>query len=106
MLHAHNPDLDVRCITDSGSMYPYSVHTHNCDPHLIEYAAFEVIFFTNTSIKKLHLSKKTAKKLNCCCEISNLSRTTLLFFLVAVATISYLRVSLRNKKKNQLKQIK
>ena len=42
MLHAHNPDLDVRCITDSGSMYPYSVHTHNCDPHLIEYAAFSV----------------------------------------------------------------
>ena len=35
MLHALNPDLDVRCITVSGSMYPYSVLTHYCDPYLI-----------------------------------------------------------------------
>ena len=42
MLHEHNADLDIRCISDSGSMYPYSVHTKYCDPHLLEYAAYEV----------------------------------------------------------------
>ena len=42
MLHEYNPGLDVRCISDSGTLYPYQVHTDNCDPFLFEYAAYEV----------------------------------------------------------------
>lgn len=37
-----NPDLDVRCISDSGSLYPYDVHTPFCYPQLLEYAAFQI----------------------------------------------------------------
>ena len=42
MLHEYNPELDVRCISDSGTMYPYQVHTDNCDPHSLQYAAVDV----------------------------------------------------------------
>ena len=42
MLHEYNPGLDVRCISDSGTMYPYQVHTDNCDPHSLQYAAVDV----------------------------------------------------------------
>jgi len=41
-LHVMNPDIDVRCISDSGSLYPYHTHTPFCSPHLLEYAAFKV----------------------------------------------------------------
>ena len=34
--------MDVRCISDSGSLYPYTDHTDFCYPQLLEYAAFEV----------------------------------------------------------------
>ena len=41
-LHKRNASIDVRCISDSGSMYPYNTHTAFCSPHLLEYAAYEV----------------------------------------------------------------
>lgn len=41
-LHKINPDIDVKCISDSGSIYPYHTHTEFCDPHLLEFACFEV----------------------------------------------------------------
>jgi len=41
-LHSINPGQDVRCISDSGSLYPYDTHTKYCDPELLEYFAFEV----------------------------------------------------------------
>jgi len=41
-LHEFNPGQDVRCISDSGTLYPYSVHTKNCFPDLLEYAAYQV----------------------------------------------------------------
>ena len=34
--------MDVRCISDSGSLYPFQDHTDFCFPQLLEYAAFEV----------------------------------------------------------------
>ena len=42
-LHSENPDMDVRCISDSGSLYPFQDHTDFCYPQLLEYAAFEAI---------------------------------------------------------------
>merc|ERR1712013_978485 len=42
VLHDRNPSIDVRCISDSGSLYPYNTHTPFCSPHLLEYAAFKV----------------------------------------------------------------
>ena len=41
-LHKFNSSIDVRCISDSGSLYPYDTHTPFCSPHLLEYACFEV----------------------------------------------------------------
>jgi len=41
-LHKINASIDVRCISDSGSLYPYDTHTPFCSPHLLEYAAYEV----------------------------------------------------------------
>jgi len=41
-LHEEKPDMDVRCISDSGSLYPYTDHTDFCYPQLLEYAAFEI----------------------------------------------------------------
>ena len=37
-----NQDIDVKCISDSGSIYPYNTHTVFCDPHLLEFACFEI----------------------------------------------------------------
>ena len=41
-LHSERPDMDVRCISDSGTLYPFQDHTDFCFPQLLEYAAFEV----------------------------------------------------------------
>ena len=41
-LHRHNPHTDVKCISDSGSLYPYHTHTPLCPPHLLEFACFEL----------------------------------------------------------------
>ena len=41
-LHRINADIDVKCISDSGSLYPYHTHTELCDPHLLEFACFEI----------------------------------------------------------------
>jgi len=41
-LHKKNVSIDVRCISDSGSLYPYDTHTPFCYPDLLEYAANEV----------------------------------------------------------------
>ena len=42
MLHDVNPDIDVKCISDSGSLYPYHTHTQLCYPHILESAAFDI----------------------------------------------------------------
>jgi len=41
-LHSERPDMDVRCISDSGTLYPFQDHTDFCYPQLLEYAAFEI----------------------------------------------------------------
>ena len=41
-LHKRNQNIEVKCISDSGSLYPYHTHTQLCDPHLLEFAAFEM----------------------------------------------------------------
>ena len=41
-LHSERPDMDVRCISDSGSLYPFQDHTQFCYPQLLEYAASQV----------------------------------------------------------------
>ena len=35
ILHAASPTIDVRCISDSGTMYPWNVHTDGCDPYAL-----------------------------------------------------------------------
>ena len=35
MLHDVSPTIDVRCISDSGTMYPWNVHTDGCDPFAV-----------------------------------------------------------------------
>ena len=46
-LHSERPDMDVRCISDSGSLYPFQDHTQFCYPQLLEYAASQVDSLTN-----------------------------------------------------------
>ena len=46
-LHSERPDMDVRCISDSGSLYPFQDHTQFCYPQLLEYAASQVDSHTN-----------------------------------------------------------
>ena len=46
-LHSERPDMDVRCISDSGSLYPFQDHTQFCFPQLLEYAASQVNSHTN-----------------------------------------------------------
>ena len=41
-LHSERADMDVRCISDSGSLYPFQDHTQFCFPQLLEYAASQV----------------------------------------------------------------
>lgn len=41
-LHRINADIDVKCISDSGSMYPYNTHSDLCYPDLLEFSSFEI----------------------------------------------------------------
>jgi len=34
-LHSHNPSISVKCISDSGSIYPLNTHTEDCDPQQV-----------------------------------------------------------------------
>ena len=38
-LHSFNPDIMIKCIADSGSIYPLHTHTDGCSPQLLLYAA-------------------------------------------------------------------
>lgn len=40
-LHAVNPDVKVKCISDSGSIYPLNTHTEGCDPQQLILSFFE-----------------------------------------------------------------
>ena len=40
-LHFVNPWIDVKCISDSGSMYPYNTHSDLCFPDLLEFASLK-----------------------------------------------------------------
>ena len=31
-LHSYNPSIKVKCVSDSGSIYPLNTHTDDCDP--------------------------------------------------------------------------
>ena len=39
VLHDINPAIMVKCIADSGSIYPLNTHTEDCDPKLFLYNA-------------------------------------------------------------------
>ena len=34
-LHAYNTSIKVKCISDSGSLYPLHTHTEECDPQQV-----------------------------------------------------------------------
>ena len=40
-LHAVNPVTRVRCISDSGTLYPLHTHTPGCDPQLTLFGFFK-----------------------------------------------------------------
>ena len=40
-LHSVNPNIKVKCISDSGTIYPYNTHTPGCYPHLLLYSLFQ-----------------------------------------------------------------
>lgn len=55
VLHQKNASIDVRCVSDSGTLYPYDTHTNFCSTHLLEYAAYEIWnSITDASCKAAH----------------------------------------------------
>ena len=40
-LHAINPEIKVKCISDSGTIYPFNTHSEGCFPHLLQYSFFQ-----------------------------------------------------------------
>ena len=34
-LHSYNPSISVKCVSDSGSIYPLNTHTEDCDPQQV-----------------------------------------------------------------------
>ena len=39
-LHAVSPQIRVKCVADSGSIYPLHTHTEGCLPNVLLYGAF------------------------------------------------------------------
>ena len=39
-LHDVNPQIRVKCVADSGSIYPLHTHTEGCFPNVLLYGAF------------------------------------------------------------------
>ena len=40
-LHAINPEIKVKCISDSGTIYPFNTHSEGCFPHALQYSFFQ-----------------------------------------------------------------
>ena len=40
-LHRYNSDIKVKCISDSGTIYPFDTHSPGCFPHLLQYSFFQ-----------------------------------------------------------------
>ena len=41
-LHAANPGLRVKCVSDSGTLYPLHTHSPGCSPQLLFYLAYSI----------------------------------------------------------------
>lgn len=39
-LHSFNQEIKVKCVVDSGTLYPLQTHTPGCNPHVLLYTAF------------------------------------------------------------------
>ena len=39
-LHNFNQEIKVKCVVDSGTLYPLKTHTPGCNPHVLLYTAF------------------------------------------------------------------
>lgn len=46
-LHNFNQEIKVKCVVDSGTLYPLQTHTPGCNPHVLLYTAFTgcVLFY-------------------------------------------------------------
>ena len=40
-LHSYNSSIKVKCVSDSGSIYPLNTHTEDCDPQEVILSFFE-----------------------------------------------------------------
>ena len=41
-LQALNPSIEVKCVSDSGSLYPLHTHSDLCYPNILEFACYEM----------------------------------------------------------------